>query len=145
MQKKQPQNNLQSRRKARPPAQSSDSVQTIVDGLSRKSLDRRIRKALDMIDRTTVDRPLRVAQIAAALNLSPSHMRHLFRREIGTSPTHYSKLLRLRKAKELLATTFLAVKEVMFAVGFRDESHFVRDFKALYGRTPSQARVNKAE
>jgi len=41
-------------------------------------------------------------EMAHALNLSYSRLRHLFKSEIGMSPTQYLKLLRLLKAKELL-------------------------------------------
>jgi hypothetical protein len=41
----------------------------------------------------------------------------------------------LRKAKELLETTFLSVKEVIAAVGISDLSHFVRDYKERYGES----------
>lgn len=57
------------------------------------------------------------------------------------APTHYVKVLRLQKAKELLENTFLSVKEVMATVGFSDLSHFVRAYKAQYAETPSQTRA----
>jgi transcriptional regulator GlxA family with amidase domain len=37
-------------------------------------------------------------------------------------------------------TTFLSVKEISAAVGIHDESHFLRDFKTLYGATPTERR-----
>jgi AraC-like DNA-binding protein len=67
--------------------------------------------------------PIRLADIAATVHVSSSYLRHLFKRETGTSATHYVKLLRLRRAKELLETSSLSVKEVMSAVGFNDFSH----------------------
>lgn len=116
---------------------------TVLDDVYRKGFDRRIQKAVDLLERAPVGCPLRLAEIAATLNISPSHLRHLFKREVGTSPTHYLKLLWLHKAKELLETSFLSVKEILLVVGFKDESHFVRDFKVLYGKTPSQIRIVK--
>ncbi len=56
-------------------------------------------------------------------------------------PTRHMKLIRLRRAKELLLESFLTVKEVMASVGVSEISHFVRDYKALYGQTPSQSRA----
>ena len=46
----------------------------------------------------------------------------------------------MQAAKELLETTFLSVKEIVALAGFNDESHFVRNFKKLYGVTPSEHR-----
>jgi predicted transposase len=46
----------------------------------------------------------------------------------------------MQQAAILLTTTFLSVKEIVRRVGLTDESHFVRDFKRLYGMTPSEYR-----
>ena len=47
----------------------------------------------------------------------------------------------MRLAQQLLETTSLTVKEVFCRAGFGDESHFVREFKQLYGCTPSEFRA----
>ncbi|HEX9919470.1 MAG TPA: helix-turn-helix domain-containing protein, partial [Pyrinomonadaceae bacterium] len=65
---------------------------------------------------------------------------HLFKAETGSSPARYLKALRLERARELLETTFLSVKEIRALVGFNDDSHFARDFRATYGLTPQQYR-----
>jgi len=80
-------------------------------------------------------------ELAQALNLSTSRLRHLFKDEMGVSPAQYLKLQRMQRAKELLEATFLNVKEVMLQVGVKDKSSFVRDFKKLYGLSPSRYRV----
>jgi AraC family transcriptional regulator of arabinose operon len=80
-------------------------------------------------------------EIAQSVNLSASRLRHLFKDETGISPTQYLKVQRMLKAKELLETTFLNVKEVMLRVGVKDKSQFVRDFKKAYGLSPAQYRA----
>ena len=62
------------------------------------------------------------------------------RERIGISPSKYVKQLKLQRAKELLDATSLSIKEVMWEAGFTDFSHAVRDYKRLYGETPSQTR-----
>lgn len=57
------------------------------------------------------------------------------------APLQYLKALRMEKAKHLLETTFLSVKQVMKVVGIRDESHFVRDFQRIYGLSPLAYRL----
>jgi transcriptional regulator GlxA family with amidase domain len=83
----------------------------------------------------------RIKEIAATLHISSSHLRHLFKKEVGMAPAHYVKVVRLQRAKKLLENTFLSVKEIMAEVGISDPSHFVRDYKELYGETPSHARA----
>lgn len=46
----------------------------------------------------------------------------------------------MERARQLLLNSFLSVKEIAGVVGINDISHFVRDYKALYGQTPSQTR-----
>ena len=80
------------------------------------------------------------AKLAALVNLSPSRLHQLFKAETGVPPARYLRQLRMRRAKELLETTHLSVKQVMAGVGLTDESHFVRDFKKSCGLTPARYR-----
>jgi two-component system response regulator YesN len=64
----------------------------------------------------------------------------LFKTETGATAMQYLKALRMEKARELLDTTYLSVKEVAVQVGLNDTSHFVRDFKKAFGQTPTQYR-----
>lgn len=77
-------------------------------------------------------------ELARCMNLSPLSLRRLFKEQTGTTFTHYLRLLRMRKAKELMENTFLTVKEVMSQVGIKDKSHFVKEFKKVYGFPPSK-------
>ena len=79
-------------------------------------------------------------KMAESVNLSSTHFCYLFKCVIGTPPAKYLKALRMRNAAALLTSTFLSVKEIVKRVGFTDESHFVRDFKKIYGVTPSEYR-----
>ncbi len=42
----------------------------------------------------------------------------------------------MEKAKELLDTTDLPLKDIVAAVGYSNVSSFIRRFKQLYGVTP---------
>ena len=57
-------------------------------------------------------------------------------------PIRYLRLLRMERAKDLLESSFLSVKEIAYQVGLNDESHFVRDFKSTYGFSPAHYRSN---
>lgn len=83
---------------------------------------------------------LKLSDMARAVNLTSFHLCHLFKAQTGSSPARYLKTLRLERARELLETTFLNVKEIRVLVGLNDESHFARDFRAAYGLTPQQYR-----
>ncbi len=102
--------------------------------------DHRVKMVIRFIEENG-DRQLSLNEIARSINVSPWHLCRLFRTGTGTSVNQYLLNLRMEKAKELLATTCLRVKEIMNQVGIRDESHFARTFKKLFGVSPSQYRV----
>ena len=47
----------------------------------------------------------------------------------------------MERAKHLLESSFLSIKEIGHLVGLNDESHFVRDFKKAYGLSPKCYRT----
>jgi transcriptional regulator GlxA family with amidase domain len=102
-------------------------------------LDKRIRWAVDHLERN-LGAPVSVAELAAAVNLSPSRFWHLFRDETGTSPLRYLHALRMQRAHALIERSFLSIKQVMAHVGISDPSHFARDFKRFYGVAPTELR-----
>jgi transcriptional regulator GlxA family with amidase domain len=104
-------------------------------------MDLRVQQALRLISED-VRRPLVLGEIARAVNLSTPRLRYLFKAETGMTPAQHLKALRMQKAKELLEGTFLNVKQIMLQVGIKDQSHFVRDFRELYGHTPTEYRRN---
>jgi len=101
--------------------------------------DPRIEAVLKLIGRD-IRRPLRPAELAAEVGLSVSRFYDLFREATGAVPARYIRRYRFEKAKELLLTTNLSVKEVANCAGIRDDSHFVRDFRKLYGMSPRAFR-----
>ncbi len=101
--------------------------------------DPRIRTMIEYL-RNNLHRNLSLAIMARAVNLSESRLRCLFSEVTGLPLAYYIKLLRLEAARQLLATEYLTVKEVMAKTGIKDSSHFNRDFKSAYGVTPSQYR-----
>lgn len=92
-----------------------------------------------------LDREIPLDELARTVNLSTSRLRHLFKDETGLSPAQYMKSQRLFRAKLLLETTFLNLKEIMHKSGLRDRSHFTRDFRKAYGLPPLQYRKQHLE
>jgi AraC family transcriptional regulator, glycine betaine-responsive activator len=123
------------------PAIALNTGQSLQGDIMSKQLDRRVQKALELLHQYRLASPMRLADIAATVHVSGSHLRHLFKRGVGISMKRYKKSLQLQGAKELLETSFLSVKEVMAAVGFSDLSHFVREYKMAFGQTPSETRL----
>jgi AraC family transcriptional regulator len=84
--------------------------------------------------------------VAAHCRLSPFHFARVFRRSMGVAPMAWFAQLRIARAKELLRTGLMRVKEVARRVGYRDEFYFMRVFKKHVGLTPSRfARMHVSE
>ena len=64
----------------------------------------------------------------------------LFKSNTGTSPVAYLRELRLEKARLLLETTFVQIKQIGIKIGLTNDSHLTRDFKNKYGVTPTECR-----
>ncbi|HWQ35676.1 MAG TPA: helix-turn-helix transcriptional regulator [Blastocatellia bacterium] len=86
-----------------------------------------------------------IEEIAQAVNLSASRLRALFRIETGLTPAEYHKQIRLEKFRELLETTNLTVSQILAELSIEDGSHFLRDFRRVYGITPLEHRRNHEE
>jgi AraC-like DNA-binding protein len=103
-------------------------------------LDKRVEKIVEMM-RADVRGELTLTEFAHSVNLSVWRLSHIFKSDVGMPPIKYLKLLRMERAKGLLESSFLSVKEIAFQVGLNDESHFVRDFKLTYGHSPTTYRA----
>jgi len=102
-------------------------------------LDKRVEKIIEMM-REDVRGELSLNEFAQSVNLSVWRLCHIFKSDVGMPPIRYLRQLRMERAKSLLESSFLSVKEIAFQVGLNDESHFVRDFKSTYGFSPALYR-----
>lgn len=48
--------------------------------------------------------------------------------------------LKLNKAIELLSSTDLKIRDISDAIGYENDTHFIRTFKKVYGISPNQYR-----
>jgi transcriptional regulator GlxA family with amidase domain len=103
-------------------------------------VDKRVEKIIQMM-REDVRGELSLTEFAQSVNLSVWRLCHIFKSDVGMPPIRYLRLLRMERAKDLLESSFLSVKEIAFQVGLNDESHFVRDFKSTYGSSPALYRT----
>jgi AraC-like DNA-binding protein len=103
-------------------------------------MDLRVEKTQQMM-RENLHRDMSLGKFARSVNLSVWRFCHVFRAEVGMSPIQYLRFLRMERAKYLLESSFLSIKEIGHIVGLKDESHFVRDFKKAYGLSPKCYRT----
>jgi len=101
---------------------------------------------VDMISRArmrireSLESDITIQQIAEELGVSYSNLRKLFKEHTGLSPATYQQELRLLRAKELLSTTELSIKEIAYRLNFESPDYFSAKFKAKMGLKPSEVR-----
>lgn len=81
--------------------------------------------------------PLALKSLGDALGLSKFHLLRAFQKETGLSPRQWAMQLRTRRAKAWLRAGMTA-SEVAHCLGFADQSHLNRHFRAAYGITPGR-------
>jgi AraC-like DNA-binding protein len=105
--------------------------------------DERTRRVLRAVDRVLRDyaAPLTVEGLAADAAMSPRHFERCFKAAVGVPPRKFLIEVRLRAARELLATTALPVAAVGAAVGYASAAHFSDAFARGVGTSPAAWRA----
>lgn len=91
--------------------------------------------------RESVETKITVQEIAAELGTSYSNFRKLFKEYTGFSPALYQQDIKLQRAKELLSTTDLSIKEIAYRLNFESPDYFSSKFKMKIGCKPSEFRL----
>jgi AraC-like DNA-binding protein len=95
------------------------------------------RRALAVAEAVMTDpaqwKPL--AALCAGVGVSVRTIERAFRKDVGTDFESWRRQVRLIKAVELLVSG-CSIKEVAFAVGYRQSSAFVEMFRRTFGTTP---------
>ena len=100
----------------------------------------RVRQLREILD-SRFDENLNLSLLAADWQLTPDHLRYLFRRQTGESPLAYLIRRRLEAACELLNMTALPIAEVARRVGLNNAYYFSRLFRKHLGLSPSSYRL----
>jgi AraC-like DNA-binding protein len=82
-----------------------------------------------------------VASLAREANMGVSTFHHAFRDATATSPLQYLKRIRLHKARALLLTDGLSAQDAARRVGYTSPSQFSREYRRMFGISPSLERV----
>ncbi len=91
--------------------------------------------------RESLESSLTIQQIAEELGVSYSTFRKLFKEYTGLSPATYQQELRLLRAKEMLTTTDLSIKEIAYRLDFDSPDYFSAKFKAKMGCKPTDIKA----
>lgn len=87
-----------------------------------------------------IDGHVQVADLAALVGISPSHLAAQFRQATGGGVLAHHLSLKMARARRLLDTTDATVAEIARAVGMQDPFYFSRQFRKIHGISPTAYR-----
>ncbi|MEM8533748.1 MAG: helix-turn-helix transcriptional regulator, partial [Chloroflexota bacterium] len=127
-------------------ASTSDMHQRIAlfEDWLRQALQRRVifnghvLQALAMIDDSQGS--LSINQLTQALGVTRRHLARQFAVHVGLSPKQLAQVVRLRYVLALLEQPYIDWIDIANICGFYDQSHFIHNYKAIFGMTPEKYR-----
>ena len=96
-----------------------------------------IDKAKDYI-LANFQRDISLDDISREIDISPYYFSKIFKENTGENFIDYLTTLRIDKAKELLETTDMSMKELCGEVGYANPNYFSRIFKKIVGLSPTE-------
>jgi AraC family transcriptional regulator of adaptative response/methylated-DNA-[protein]-cysteine methyltransferase len=102
-----------------------------------------VSRALRLIEGGFLDEGKAVEHLAEQLGMTSRHLRRLFGRHAGASPTAVATTRRVQRAKRLVDETVMPMSDVAFAAGFASIRRFNAAFRAVYRRSPTAVRRAK--
>lgn len=89
---------------------------------------------------SSMEHPMSPAELASAVGSSRRSLERLFMKYTGMTPSKYSKIQRLERARDLLLHSNMPILEVAVATGFRSGSYFSFCFSDHFKVSPSSLR-----
>ena len=102
-----------------------------------------IDKAKDYIG-AKYNKDISLDDVSREVDISPYYFSKIFKEETGENFIEYVTNIRIGKAKELLQSSELSIKEICVEVGYSDPNYFSRTFKKNVGVTPTEYKEGKA-
>jgi len=108
------------------------------------SLDEKlISKAIKLVEDNMSNTDFSVEKLSRELGMSRVHLYKKLTALTGKSPIEFIRIMRLKRAAQLLGKSQQTVSEIAYEVGFNDPRYFSRYFKAEFGVLPSQYSNSK--
>lgn len=98
-------------------------------------MKKEIRDALNIIARD-YSKAISIEYVAEELQISPSHLMHLFKQETGKTFNIYLTEYRMNIAIEMIKSKKYKIYEIADKLGYKSSKHFSRLFKTVTGHSP---------
>lgn len=92
--------------------------------------------------RENFDKDLNMAVVSNHISMNYSLFSYVFKQYTGSNFVNFLKDIRIEEAKRLLEETDMKVIDISMKVGYENEKHFMKIFKAACGVSPTEYRKN---
>ncbi|NDW10792.1 hybrid sensor histidine kinase/response regulator transcription factor [Dysgonomonas sp. 520] len=110
-----------------------------------KADEKFMERIIDIINENITETDFTIDRIAEAVFMSRSSLNRKIKAITGLTPTDFIRLIRLRKAAELLQNGEYRIGEICYMVGFSSSSYFIRLFQKQFGMTPREFAKQQQE
>lgn len=90
-----------------------------------------------------INNTLTIEMITKQFNKSSTSIFNIFKANTGYSLIHYTNLLKIQHACELLNLTEMSIKEISYSLNFQDPLYFSRIFKKYMSISPKEYKKNR--
>ncbi|WP_439559673.1 hybrid sensor histidine kinase/response regulator transcription factor [Dyadobacter sp.] len=106
-----------------------------------RSLDEEfINKAIGVVEDNLANPEYTVEELSDAMSMSRVYLYKKINSLTGKTPIEFIRIIRLRRAAELLEKSQLSVSEIAYQIGFNNPKYFARLFKEEYNVLPTEYR-----
>jgi transcriptional regulator GlxA family with amidase domain len=101
--------------------------------------------AMEIVDAMRDAAPgTRASYVAARFGMSPRTLQRLFIKHVGVTPKHVLQRFRRQRAVDQLSEeTGANLARLAAELGYCDQAHLARDFRATLGRSPSAVAASR--
>ena len=116
-----------------------DFIRRVHKHRTNPNLSMQIQKCVDYIE-MNLDKKIVAEDLAVLVGYTEYYLTHKFKEETGLSVTNYVKFAKVERAKVLLKSTPLSVREISEQLGFATRNYFSAVFQQVTGKTPMEFR-----
>jgi len=95
-------------------------------------------RVIEVINENIVDSDFNVERLAELVYMSRSSLHRKFKNLLDLTPTDFIRIMRLKKAAQLIKENGSRVNEVCYLVGINSPSYFIKLFQKQFGMTPKE-------
>lgn len=102
-----------------------------------------LQKAIDIIEHHMSDSDLNIDILALEIGISRTQLYRKLKALTDYSANQFIRIIRLKRAAQIISQGQNNIAEVMYATGFSNYSHFNNCFRELFGESPKEYAADK--